>query len=144
MSAKENVALVRRWFEEFCNERKLELADELMTADHEYHDPQVPAGTGPQAMAEVVAVYQNGVDGHWGVEEILAVGDNRVVARWTGTGTHNAELNGIPPTGRSVRVSAVHLFRIEGDRIAEQWVVWDTLGFMQQIGVVPEPEQAGA
>jgi predicted ester cyclase len=48
---------------------------------------------------------------------------------------------GIPPTGRSVSVSAVHLFRIEGGKIAEQWVVWDTLGFMQQIGVIPE--QAG-
>lgn len=144
MSAEENVALVRRFFEEFCNERRLDLADELMTADHEYHDPQVPAGTGPRAMAETIAVFQNGVDGHWGIEEIAAVGDDRVAERWTGTGTHNAEVMGIPPTGRSVKVSAVHLFRIEGGKVAEQWVVWDTLGFMQQIGVVPGPEQAEA
>jgi steroid delta-isomerase-like uncharacterized protein len=141
MSPEENEALVRRWFEEFCNERKRDLAEELMTEDHEYHDPQVPTGTGPQAMAEAIAVYQEGVDGHWDVEEMRAAGEDRVVARWTGTGTHNADVMGIPPTGRSVSVSAVHLFRIEGGNIAEQWVVWDTLGFMQQIGVIPE--QAG-
>jgi predicted ester cyclase len=43
-----------------------------------------------------------------------------------------------------VSVAAVHLFRIEGGKIAEQWCVWDTLGMMQQLGVVPLPEQAGA
>lgn len=144
MSAEENEVLVHRYFEEFCNERKLGLADELMTADHEYHDPQVPVEAGPRAMAGAIGAYQNSLDGHWGVEEVRAVGDDRVVARWTGTGTHNAELNGIPPTGRSVRVPAVHLFRIEGGKIAEQWVVWDTLGLMQQLGVVPAPETAGA
>lgn len=144
MSAEENVALVRRYFEEFCNERKLELTDELMTENHEYHDPQVPVETGPRAMAEAIAVFQEGVNGHWGVEEIRAVGDDRVVVRWTGTGTQNAEVMGIPPTGRSVNVAAVHLFRIEGGKVAEQWVVWDTLGMMQQLGVVPEPEAAGA
>ncbi|MGI8911950.1 MAG: ester cyclase [Rubrobacteraceae bacterium] len=144
MSAEENVALVRRYFEEFCNERKLELADELMTADHEYHDPQVPVETGPQATAEAIAVFQEGVGGHWGIEEIQAAGDDRVVVRWTGTGTQNAEVMGIPPTGRPVNVPAVHLFRIEGGKVAEQWVVWDTLGMMQQLGVVPAPDQAGA
>jgi steroid delta-isomerase-like uncharacterized protein len=144
MSAEENEALVRRYFEEFCNGRRRELADELMTEDHVYHDPQIPGVVGPQAMAETLAVYQEGVDGHWGVEEILAAGEDRVVARWTGTGTQNAEVMGIPPTGRSVSVAAVHLFRIEGGRIAEQWCVWDTLGMMQQLGVVPPPEQAGA
>jgi steroid delta-isomerase-like uncharacterized protein len=144
MSAQENEALVRRYFEEFCNGRRLDLAEVLMTAGHEYHDPQVPVGVGPQAMAEGIGVYQNSLDGHWGVEEVLAAGEDRVVARWIGTGTHNAELNGIPPTGRSVRVSAVHLFRIEGGRIAEQWCVWDTLGMLQQLGVVPAPGEGGA
>jgi hypothetical protein len=39
-------------------------------------------------------------------------------------------------------VAAVHLFRLAGDKIAEQWCVWDTLGMLQQLGVVPTPEQA--
>ena len=51
MSAEEHKALVRRFFEDFCNRRNLALADELMTPDHVYHDPQIPNVQGPQAVA---------------------------------------------------------------------------------------------
>ena len=135
MSA-ENEAVVRRFYEQMCNERKNELAPELFTADHEMHDPQVPAGRGPEGMAATVSVYQEGVEGHWGIEEIFSAGD-RVVVRWTGSGTHTGELNGIPATGKSVRVDAISIHRVADGKIAETWEVWDTLGFLQQLGVVP-------
>jgi len=135
MSA-ENEAVVRRFYEQMNNERKNELADELFTADHVMHDPQVPAGVGPQGMADVVAVYQEGVDGHWAIEEIFST-DDRVVVRWTGTGTHVGTVNGIPPTGRKISVDAITIHRMADHKIAESWEVWDTLGFLQQLGVVP-------
>ena len=53
---------------------------------------------------------------------------DRVTVRWTGSGTRVGEMKGIPPTGRTVRVDG---------KIAETWEVWDTLGFLQQLGVVP-------
>jgi steroid delta-isomerase-like uncharacterized protein len=135
MSA-ENEAVVRRFYEQMNNERKNDLAGELFTADHVMHDPQVPAGVGPQGMADVVSVYQEGVNGHWQIEEIFSSGD-RVVVRWTGSGTHVGEVNGIPPTGKSVRVDAITIHRMQSGKIAETWEVWDTLGFLQQLGVVP-------
>jgi steroid delta-isomerase-like uncharacterized protein len=135
MSA-ENEAVVRRFYEQMCNERKNDLAPELFAADHEMHDPQVPTMVGPQGMADTVSVYQNGVDGHWGIEEIFSSGD-RVVVRWTGSGTHNGEVNGIPATGRKIRVDAISIHRMAGGKIAETWETWDTLGFLQQIGAVP-------
>lgn len=144
MTAEANTTLVRRFFDEVCNGRKLELATELMTPDHVYHDPQVPNVVGPKAMADALAVYQTGLDGHWQVEKIVAAENDRVAVRWTGTGTHNAELNGIPPTGKTVSVAAVHLFRIAGDKIAGQWCVWDTLGMLQQLGVTPMPGSSAA
>jgi len=135
MSA-ENEAVVRRFYEQMNNERKNELADELFTADHQFHDPQVPGGVGPAAMAETVAAYQEGVDGHWAIEEIFSTGD-RVVVRWTGSGTHVGIINGIPPTGRKISVDAITIHRMADNKIAETWEVWDTLGFLQQLGVVP-------
>jgi steroid delta-isomerase-like uncharacterized protein len=135
MSA-ENAAVVRRFYEQMCNERKNELADDLFTSDHVLHDPQIPAGVGPAAVAQVVSVYQNGVEGHWGIEELISAGD-RVIVRWTGSGTHVGEVNGIPATGKAVRVDAISIHRLSGGKIAETWEVWDTLGFLQQIGVVP-------
>jgi steroid delta-isomerase-like uncharacterized protein len=129
-------AVVRRFYEQMNNERKNELAPELFTESHVMHDPQVPSGTGPQGMADTVAVYQTAVDGHWNIEEIFST-DDRVVVRWTGSGTHVAELNGIPPTGKKISVDAISVHRMEGGKIAETWEVWDTLGFLQQLGVVP-------
>ena len=129
-------ATVRRFYEEMNNGRHNELASELFTDDHQFHDPQVPGGVGPAAMAQVVSAYQTGVDGHWEIEEMFSAGD-RVVVRWTGSGTHVGEINGIPPTNKKVRVDAISIHRMADGKIAETWEVWDTLGFLQQLGVVP-------
>ena len=135
MSA-ENEAVVRRFYEQMNNERKNDLAEELFTEDHVMHDPQVPAGVGPQGMVDVVSVYQTGVEGHWAIEELFSAGD-KVIVRWTGSGTHVGEVNGIPPTGKKLAIDAISIHQLRGGKIAETWEVWDTLGFLQQIGVVP-------
>ena len=61
-----------------------------------------------------------------------------MVVRWTGSGTHIGEVNGVPPTGKPIRVDAISVHRMVDGKIAETWEVWDTLGFLQQIGVVPQ------
>jgi len=136
MSAADE-AVVRRFYEQMCNERKSEIAPEVFAAGHKLHAPQVPAGDGPGAMADVISAYQQGVDGHWQIEEIFSTGD-RVVARWTGSGTHVGDMNGIAPTGNKVKVDAISIHRVQDGKIAETWQVWDTLGFLQQLGVVPK------
>ena len=136
-------ALARRFFEEMCNGRRLDIAGEILAPGHQYHDPNSPPAVGPQAMAETVAVYQNGVEGHWEIHDVFSSGD-RVCVRWTGTGTHSGDVMGIPPTGAHVEVEALTVLRIENGRIAENWTVWDTLAFLRQIGVVPSPEGAAA
>jgi steroid delta-isomerase-like uncharacterized protein len=137
MSA-ENESLVRRFFVEFCNDRRSEVADELIAADYVSHGPQAPPANGPDGVRERVGLYQDAVDGHWDVEELISVGD-RVVARWIGTGTHRGELMGIDPTGKPIAVEAISVFRIAGGKIAEEWTVWDALGLLQQVGAVPAP-----
>ena len=135
MSA-ENEAVVRRFYEQMCNERKNDLAGELFTEDHILHDPQIPAATGPQGMADTVSVYQKGVEGHWGIEDLFSAGD-KVIVRWTGSGTHVGEVNGIPATGKKIAVDAISIHQLRDGKIAESWETWDTLGFLQQLGVVP-------
>jgi steroid delta-isomerase-like uncharacterized protein len=135
MSAADE-AVVRRFYEEMNNGRKLELAPQLFAADHKMHDPQVPTADGPEGMAATVKAYQDGVEGHWQIEEIFST-DDKVVVRWTGSGTHVGEVNGIPATNKKVAVDAISIHRMAGGKIAETWEVWDTLGFLQQLGVVP-------
>ncbi len=138
MGAQDNIAVVRRYFDEMCTGRKLELAPMLFSADCKFHDPQIPGIVGPQAITETIKAYQNGVEGHWQIEDIFASGDDRVTARWTGSGRHTGDVMGLKPTGKSVRVDAISVFRMAGGKIAECWEVWDTLGFLQQLGVVPK------
>ena len=83
-------------------------------------------------------MYQDSLDGRWGVQEIFSAGDG-VVARWVGSGTHQAELMGVPPTGKQIEGEAISVFRIEDGKIAEKWTVWDALGLLQQVEAVPAP-----
>jgi predicted ester cyclase len=74
---------------------------------------------------------------------MIADGD-RVAVRLTITGVHTGPLQGIPPTGRTVTIGSINFFRFEGGAIAEQWVDYDALGMMQQLGVLSAAPQATA
>ena len=137
MSA-ENEALVRRFFEDFCNGRRSEVADEIIAPDYVSHGPQAPPAEGPDGVRARVGLYQDSVDGHWNVVEMFSSGD-RVLARWTGTGSHRGELMGLAATGKPIDVDAISIFRIADGKIAEEWTVWDALGLLQQVGAVPAP-----
>jgi steroid delta-isomerase-like uncharacterized protein len=134
MSAGET--MVRRFFDEVCTAGNAAVAKEIVADDFIAHDPQVPSEQGPEGVLAVVQPFRDAVEARWEVQEIIS-SDDRVVARWIGTGTHRGELMGVAPTGRSVSVDAISIFRIDKDKLAEEWTVWDTLGLMQQIGAVP-------
>lgn len=53
------------------------------------------------------------------------------------TGTHKAELMGIPATGQPVKYSETHIVRYRDGLIIEHWYNGDDLGMMQQLGLVP-------
>jgi predicted SnoaL-like aldol condensation-catalyzing enzyme len=100
MSVEENKALARRVLEEMFNKGNLEVADELLAPDYVDHDPAMPEDVrGPEGFKEYVRAYRSAFsDIHIRIEEQIAEGD-KVVTRWTGTGTHDGDLAGIaPPT----------------------------------------------
>jgi steroid delta-isomerase-like uncharacterized protein len=71
-------------------------------------------------------------------EDILVDGD-KVVARVKMTGTHEGELMGMPPTGKSVDVQFIDIIRFGDDGLArEHWGVFDLMAMMQQLGAVPD------
>jgi steroid delta-isomerase-like uncharacterized protein len=143
-----NLALVRRFFAEVCNGRQLAVADQLFAAHHRYHDPSIPdVADGPAGIRQIpgpVVPYQSAFsDAHWHVEDMLAEGDT-VITRWSGTGTQDGDLPGIPAAGRQVFVPGLWWQRIVDGKIVESWQVWDTLGMLQQLGVIPAPAEIPA
>ena len=139
MSADQNRTLARRWFDEVCNGRKPHVADEIFARDHQYHDPGAPGtANGPEGMKQLAATYYTAFgDARWTVHEVFGVDDVAII-RWSGAGTHTADLNGLPPTGRSVSVDGIWISRIKDGKIVETWDNWDTLGLLQQLGAAPQ------
>jgi predicted ester cyclase len=78
---------------------------------------------------------------HHSIEDQIAEGD-QVASRIVVRGTHKGELMGIPPTGKDIEFNAINIHRIVNGRVAEQWIVSDGLGMMQQLGVIPTPGAA--
>jgi steroid delta-isomerase-like uncharacterized protein len=76
-------------------------------------------------------------DIHWVIDEMVAEGD-KVVSRFTWTGTHRARFLGIPSTGRKVTVKGVVIDRLADGKMADSRILMDTLGMMQQLGVIPK------
>jgi steroid delta-isomerase-like uncharacterized protein len=139
MSLEENKKLVRRIYDELWNQRKLEVAEELIAQGAVNYDTGLlPLPFGPEEMKGTVRMVTAGFpDNRHDVEEMVAEGD-KVVVRCTLTGTHEGEFMGIPPTGRSIEVSEIHVYRLKDGKAVEHRVGRDDLGAMRQLGVIPD------
>lgn len=142
MSAEDNKALVRRGIEECLNKGNLAVADELFSADFVFHTPAQPEPfRGPAGFKQYVGTIRSAFpDIHFTVHDLFSEGD-RVGARWSATLTHRGEFFGIPPTGNPAVLTGIHVYRIAGGRIAEEWQELSALRLMQDLGVLPPVEK---
>ena len=141
MPAEENKALVRRFYEELWNGRRMEAADEIFAAGcvtHQLHSgAEVSAAErSPEALKRHVAEWLKGFpDLRFEVEQMIAEGAE-VLSRSVMRGTHAGEWMGIAASGREVSIRMMVVHRIEGGKIVEDWVLVESLGFLQQLGLV--------
>jgi steroid delta-isomerase-like uncharacterized protein len=145
MSEEENKAVVRRFAEEVLSGHNLDVVAEIFAENFVDHDPGEQDSAGKEigiegAKAETEQFTTGFPDIRVSPEQIIAEGD-KVVGRFTMTGTHTGTFLGIPPTGKSVNVTGIQVFRIADGKIAEAWLQIDRLGLLQQLGVVPSPGQ---
>ena len=135
MSTNENAELVRLLHRKLVESRDLDVIDEFFAEDFVSHNN--PPGL-PPGVAGVKAFFGMFKDAFPDVEvnidELVAQSDKVVVATTT-TGTHDAELMGVAPTGRRVSVTGIDLVRIEDGRIVEHRGLTDIVGLMRQLGV---------
>ena len=71
-------------------------------------------------------------DGKNTIEDVIVAGD-RVILRGTWSGTHRAEFQGLPPTGRRVTFSQIHTYRVRDGLIVEHHGEFDAASMMQQL-----------
>jgi len=144
MSSKGIKALARRVFEENNKGKAAAMAvmDELYAADFVVHGSAEGEDIhGLKNVKQSMREYLNAFpDLHYALDDMIVEGD-KVVVRCTVTGTHKGEFMGIPPTNKKVKVQAIAIDRVVGGKIVEEWGMSDTLGLMQQLGVVPTPNK---
>ena len=138
MSTEDNKAVARSSFEEILNNVNLGIIDEVLSPNYVLHAPAGPVH-GREGFKQFVMMYRSAFpDARYTLEEMIAEGD-KVVTRWTATGTHLGELMGIPPTGKWGTVTGISIGRYEGSKLVEEWLNFDALGMLQQLGVFPIP-----
>jgi steroid delta-isomerase-like uncharacterized protein len=134
VSVERHKGLVRRYYTELWNRWELSLIEELIAPDVTFRGSLGLVVRGHAGFAGYVTIVRTAFpDFHNAVEELIGEED-RVVARLTYRGTHRGPLFGLPPTGRAITYGGVAIFRIAADRIADGWVLGDTLGLLRQLG----------
>ena len=119
---------------EMFGNARLDLVEELTTPDVVDHGAP-PNGThGREALKGTIRWIHSGLDDVAYEVKDAFQSEDKVVIRCTVRGTNTREWMGHEPTGKSFEVDHIHIYRLEGDRIAEHWGVRDDLGTLRQLG----------
>jgi steroid delta-isomerase-like uncharacterized protein len=139
MSTEENKIIVRKFFEEGPSKGNLNIANELLSPDFALHVP-LPAPPGIEGINEVITSCRAAFE-HLNVtiEDMIAEG-NKVAVRFTAHGVHKGDFMGLQATGKPITMTGIEVFRIKDGKIAELWGEANLLGLMQQLGIIPVPE----
>ncbi|MBU1823169.1 MAG: ester cyclase [Bacteroidetes bacterium] len=131
-----NKAVVRRYWFELWNEKKGEILDEIAIENVTFHFPGGQAHQPPTLKKWFETSRIAFPDVQFQLHDELAEGD-KVVSRWSYVATNTGEFLGRPATGLKVTDLGIDIFRLEEGKIVEMWVAQDSLGLLQQLGVLP-------
>jgi steroid delta-isomerase-like uncharacterized protein len=138
--SEHNKMLVRRAIEEVYNQGNLKVVDELVSKDFVVHSPSEEIH-GPAGIKQYVSALREAFpDLHITIEDQIAERD-KVVTRWTARGTHGGTFQGVAPTGKRGSMTGIEVDRFVDGKSVECWTNVDELGLLQQLGVIPGPEQ---
>jgi steroid delta-isomerase-like uncharacterized protein len=135
MPVAENVALMRRWFQEVWNDGRVQTIYDLLAENISGWGQDVP-GVEIRKPADFVALY-NRLHGAFPdmkltVEDVFGA-DDKVVVRWSAVMTHTGNHLGMPATNKGVHITGITIARIADGKIAQGWDNWDQLALMQQV-----------
>jgi steroid delta-isomerase-like uncharacterized protein len=133
----DNKAVAMRWQNMWYPQTDLSDLAEFIAPDFVSHSMPPGISSDIAGIRQWVGIFHTAFpDMGGGVEQVVAEG-NKVVVRFIGTGTHQGDLFGIPPTGKPIKSTGINIFRIEAGKIVEHWNNADDLGVLQQLGVIP-------
>ena len=142
MSTESNKAVVQR-FREALDAGDLDGAFAVFAPNAIVHMGSAPEPLSMEGFKQMGQLLLSAFTGSTStVEDMIAEGD-KVVSQITFRGSHTGDLMGIPPTGKSVAMSEIIIDRVADGQIVESWRLLDQMAMMQQLGLIPAPDQAG-
>jgi steroid delta-isomerase-like uncharacterized protein len=133
---EENKTIVSEFIQALFTRGDLDAVDEYLAEDFVNNDPPFGASADRDGMRSAGALFRSVFpDWHTDLHLLVAEGDI-VVERFTASGTHTGTpIMGVPPSGQTVMLPGINIFRLRNGRIAERWGRLDDLGFRRQLGV---------
>ena len=142
MSEAENKIVAQRFNEDVWGRGDEAALEELLAPNFVDHDALPGQSPDREGHRQILAAFRSAFpDLHVTTEDVVAEED-KVVSRWTASGTHQGDLMGVAPTGKGVTIKGIDVLRIAGGRIVERWAQFNDLEVMQQLGAVPAPGQS--
>lgn len=143
MAEQDNIALVRRWFEEVWNQRRLETIDELLAPDARCYDMTAPdsvilGAEGFRAAAKQMHAAFGEMD--LTIEDIFGC-DDRVAVRLTGRLKHTGPLGPLPATNQEVSVPIMCIVHVRDGKLIAGWNNWD-IGAVLRTAAAPAEQRA--
>ena len=133
--SEQNKAVVHRIVEDHWNKKNPALIGELFTSNCAFHTPDGSL-KGQDGARQLYDAYATAFpDFRVNANDTLADG-NKVVVRYTFTGTHKGPLATVPASGKQANVEGIVIFRLDGGKADEVRFVWDKFALMQQIGAL--------
>ena len=141
-SSEQNKKIVQRFMEECWNRGNLNLASELLADRVRFHDPVFPnLNAGVQNIKNHIEQCRHAFpDLKFTIDDTIAERDE-VVIHWTARGTQSGPFLGMQPTNRKATVTGTSIYRLEGEKIAEEYANWNLASMMTQLGVVELPQE---
>ncbi|BDI29646.1 hypothetical protein CCAX7_16970 [Capsulimonas corticalis] len=143
---EDNETLIRRWFEQLWNDKRVETIDEIFAPDGVSYgmlEGGVPT-YGREHWKQVHAAFCAAIpDLHIELLSIISSGD-QVAVRFVATGVNSGPFQGIPASNEAVRIDGMCTALIRNGQILEGRNVIDMLGFLQQIGASPKIAEIAA
>lgn len=141
MSEEENKQFMNSFIDEVINRQNLDAIDEMVSENFIEHVPFPGKGPGRQGLKFAIGSMHTGFpDMNWTMHEQIAENE-KVVSRFIWEGTDKGEFMGIPPTNKKVEVWGMVIDVVRDGLFSESRIIMDTAGLLQQLGVIPEPQE---
>lgn len=142
MTQEETNRATMNQFVEFINSGDRTIGESIIAPDVIFYAPTSPEPLhGLEGYIAVLDMMRGAMpDVKWTVEETIAEND-KVMIRFTMTGTQTRTFMGMPATGKPITITAMNIYQLRDGKIVREHGLPDLFSMLNQLGILPMPQQ---